>query len=59
MHGLFRVRGFTQDDAHIWCLPDQVADEILGVLNLTEEILSTFGFTAGAVHTLSAVEPIA
>ncbi|ACO60782.1 predicted protein [Micromonas commoda] len=44
MHGLFRVRGFTQDDAHIFCLPDQIADEIKGVLDLTEDILSTFGF---------------
>jgi threonyl-tRNA synthetase len=44
LHGLMRVRGFTQDDAHIFCLPDQVAQEILGVLNLTEKILSDFGF---------------
>jgi threonyl-tRNA synthetase len=40
-----RVRGFTQDDAHIFCLPEQIAAEILGVLNLTEKILSDFGFT--------------
>ena len=39
-----RVREFTQDDAHIFCLPDQIADEIKGVLDLTEDILSTFGF---------------
>ncbi len=45
MHGLFRVRGFTQDDAHIFCLPSQITDEIKGVLDLTEEMLSTFGFT--------------
>ena len=44
MHGLFRVRGFTQDDAHIFCLPDQIAPEIVGVLNLIEELLTTFGF---------------
>ena len=44
LHGLMRVRGFTQDDAHIFCLPNQIADEILGVLNLTEQILSDFGF---------------
>ncbi|MCS7031039.1 MAG: threonine--tRNA ligase [Gloeomargarita sp. SKYG116] len=44
LHGLMRVRGFTQDDAHIFCLPEQVADEILGVLNLTEQVLSDFGF---------------
>jgi threonyl-tRNA synthetase len=45
MHGLFRVRGFTQDDAHIFCLPDQIAGEIRGVLDLIEELLSTFGFS--------------
>jgi threonyl-tRNA synthetase len=44
LHGLMRVRGFTQDDAHIFCLPHQIADEILAVLNLTEKILSDFGF---------------
>ncbi|NJN09219.1 MAG: threonine--tRNA ligase [Richelia sp. RM2_1_2] len=44
LHGLMRVRGFTQDDAHIFCLPNQIADEILGVLHLTERILSDFGF---------------
>ena len=50
MHGLFRVRGFTQDDAHIFCLPDQIASEIKGVLDLTEDILSTFGFTEFEVN---------
>jgi threonyl-tRNA synthetase len=44
MHGLMRVRGFTQDDAHVFCLPQQIGDEILRVLNLTERILSTFDF---------------
>lgn len=44
LHGLMRVRGFTQDDAHIFCLPDQLADEIRRVLDLTEGILSRFGF---------------
>lgn len=39
-----RVRGFTQDDAHIFCLPEQLQDEIVGVLDLTERILSRFGF---------------
>ncbi|NER52287.1 MAG: threonine--tRNA ligase [Symploca sp. SIO1A3] len=50
LHGLMRVRGFTQDDGHIFCLPEQVADEILGVLNLTEQILSDFGFTEYEVY---------
>jgi threonyl-tRNA synthetase len=39
-----RVRGFTQDDAHIFCLPEQLEDEIVGVLDLTERILTRFGF---------------
>ncbi len=50
LHGLMRVRGFTQDDAHIFCLPEQVSQEILGVLNLTEKILSDFGFTQYEVN---------
>jgi threonyl-tRNA synthetase len=45
MHGLMRVRGFTQDDAHVFCLPDQISDEILKILDLTERILSTFDFS--------------
>lgn len=44
LHGLFRVRGFTQDDAHIFCLQEQLEDEIVGVLDLTEIILTKFGF---------------
>ncbi|MCK4857783.1 MAG: threonine--tRNA ligase, partial [candidate division Zixibacteria bacterium] len=44
LHGLFRVRGFTQDDAHIFCTPEQLEDEIIGVIDLTERILSAFGF---------------
>jgi len=44
LHGLMRVRGFTQDDAHIFCLPSQLEDELVGVLDLTESILSRFGF---------------
>ena len=50
LHGLFRVRGFTQDDAHIFCLPGQIAAEIKGVLDLIEEILSTFGFSKYEVN---------
>ncbi|KAG7583441.1 Aminoacyl-tRNA synthetase class II [Arabidopsis suecica] len=50
LHGLFRVRGFTQDDAHIFCLEDQIKDEIRGVLDLTEEILSRFGFNKYEVN---------
>jgi len=50
MHGLMRVRGFTQDDAHIFCLPDQIGEEILRVLHLTERILSTFDFRRYDIH---------
>jgi len=45
LHGLMRVRGFTQDDAHIFCLPEQLEDEIVGVLDLIETILTRFGFS--------------
>jgi threonyl-tRNA synthetase len=44
LHGLFRVRLFTQDDAHIYCLPDQVEDEVLGVIELVRRMYRTFGF---------------
>ncbi len=45
LHGLLRVRGFTQDDAHIFCREDQIEDEILNVLDFTMLILKTFGFS--------------
>ncbi len=44
LHGLLRVRGFSQDDAHIFCRPDQIEQEVLGVLDLTVYFLQTFGF---------------
>ncbi len=44
LHGLLRVRGFTQDDAHIFCTPDQLESEILGVIELGQFMLSSFGF---------------
>jgi threonyl-tRNA synthetase len=44
LHGLFRARGFTQDDAHIFCMPEQLESEIVGVIDLTEKILQAFGF---------------
>ena len=45
VQGLLRVRGMTQDDAHIFCRPDQIADEVNGVLDLTFFLLSSFGFS--------------
>ena len=50
MHGLMRVRGFTQDDAHVFCLPEQITDEIVAILDLTEQILSTFDFRSYAIN---------
>ena len=44
LHGLFRVRCFTQDDAHIFMLPEQIKDEIKGVMRLTDKIYNQFGF---------------
>lgn len=44
LHGLMRVRCFTQDDAHIFMTPDQIESEIIGVMNLIDDFYSTFGF---------------
>jgi len=44
LHGLTRVRGFTQDDAHLFCTPDQLKDEFLGVLDLTMHVIKKLGF---------------
>ncbi|MFW5487305.1 MAG: threonine--tRNA ligase [Desulfovibrio sp.] len=45
LHGLLRVRQFTQDDAHLLCRPDQLQDEIIGVINFVSDIMGLFGFT--------------
>jgi threonyl-tRNA synthetase len=44
LHGMLRVRGFTQDDAHVFCTPDQVPDEVGSLLDLVDEMLTTFGY---------------
>ncbi len=44
LHGLMRVRNFTQDDAHIFMLPEQIKDEIKGVIDLIDEVYSVFGY---------------
>jgi threonyl-tRNA synthetase len=44
LHGMLRVRGFTQDDAHVFCTPEQVAVEIGRLLDLVDEMLTTFGY---------------
>jgi threonyl-tRNA synthetase len=45
MHGLLRVRGFTQDDAHIFCTPEQIEDEVVNCLQFAIDTLHTYGFT--------------
>lgn len=44
VHGLLRARGFTQDDAHVFCTRDQVVSEVVAILDLVDHIMSTFGF---------------
>ena len=44
LHGMLRVRGFTQDDSHIFCTPEQVVDEVVGVLDLVMHFASVFGY---------------
>ncbi|MHB8394099.1 MAG: threonine--tRNA ligase [Candidatus Dormibacteria bacterium] len=44
LHGLLRVRGFTQDDAHIFCTPEQAEAEVAGVLDMVQEMMARFGF---------------
>ena len=56
MHGLLRVRGFTQDDAHIFCTPDQITSEIEACLDFAEAVLKTFGFSEYRVE-LSTRDP--
>ena len=56
LHGMLRVRGFTQDDAHIFCTPEQITDEVTGVLELTEYMLKSFGFQEYTVE-LSVRDP--
>jgi threonyl-tRNA synthetase len=55
LYGLARVRGFTQDDAHIFCRPDQVEEEVMGVLNLAQFMMSSFGF--GEYELLLSTRP--
>jgi threonyl-tRNA synthetase len=56
MHGLLRVRGFTQDDAHIFCTPGQIEDEIVACIDFAESVLHTFGFKEFKVE-LSTWDP--
>ena len=55
LHGLMRVRGFTQDDAHVFCTEDQIQDEILRILDLALELFGAFGFEE--LNTVLATRP--
>ena len=56
MHGLLRVRGFTQDDAHIFCTPEQIEDEVNGCIDFALAVLKTYGFDQYQVE-LSTWDP--
>ncbi|WP_263382907.1 threonine--tRNA ligase [Granulicella arctica] len=56
MHGLLRVRGFTQDDAHIFCTPAQIEDEVVACIDFAQNVLNTFGFSEFKVE-LSTWDP--
>jgi threonyl-tRNA synthetase len=56
LHGLFRVRAFTQDDAHVFCRPDQVQDEVNAVLALTDRFYARFGFEKVALKLATRPE---
>ena len=56
MHGLLRVRGFTQDDAHIFCTPEQIEDEVVRCIEFAQAVLGTFGFAEFKVE-LSTWDP--
>ncbi len=56
MHGLLRVRGFTQDDAHIFCTPQQIESEVTACIDFAEAVLKTFGFSEFKVE-LSTWDP--
>jgi threonyl-tRNA synthetase len=56
MHGLLRVRGFTQDDAHIFCMPSQIESEVAACVEFAEIVLKTFGFAEFKVE-LSTWDP--
>jgi threonyl-tRNA synthetase len=55
MHGLLRVRGFTQDDAHIFCTPEQIEGEVIACLDFAEAVLKTFGFKEFASSSPRAI----
>jgi len=59
LHGLTRVRGFTQDDAHLWCSPEQLSNEIVKLLKYGLKILKTFGFKEYEIYLSTRPEKYA
>ena len=59
LHGLTRVRGFTQDDAHLWCSPEQLSSEIVKLLKYGLKILKTFGFKEYEIYLSTRPEKYA
>lgn len=57
VHGLLRARGFTQDDSHLFCTPDQLVDEIAGIVDFTLALYRDFGFTEGPSRVALATRP--
>lgn len=57
VHGLLRARGFTQDDSHLFCTPEQVVDEVAGVIDFTLQLFADFGFTDGPSRVALSTRP--
>jgi len=53
LHGLFRVRGFVQDDAHVYCTPEQIEDEVIDCVDMLEVVYRVLGFETGWRYGLS------
>ena len=58
LHGLLRVRGFTQDDAHIFCMPEQIEDEVQDCIEFAWEVLRVFGFSDYEVELSAGIPRI-
>jgi len=57
LHGLFRVRGFVQDDAHVYCLPDQIEDEVIDCLDMLRVVYETLGFEYEGIKMYLSTRP--
>ncbi|MHC4449817.1 MAG: threonine--tRNA ligase [Planctomycetota bacterium] len=57
MHGLFRVRGFVQDDAHVYCMPEQIEDEVIDCLDMLRVVYETLGFEYEGIKMFLSTRP--